>query len=437
MYNFSYPDQLAWKSSSGAGPAAPEAKASKPSVLGVSLEYLIKFTDVNECWDMTTREVVEKVIKRDTMTRQCKYLELIDSKHTGQADVFLSHCWGSVWGDTLAACNHEMDSRTKVWVDIFMVTQWPGRSDDELAFEKVVPQCGSVLLACSAVEDLNALPVSAIVNPPPNITQVLPFCRVWCLVEIVSSYMNKVPLVMRLGTRNKQSSDTATHRDFLPAKGGLIANNLFHKLTRLVNIEKRSYASVEDDKMRILKWIESKVGLAVATRYVVGAITGAEHVKEAPMVGSAVLSGMNEAAKQKLRQQLEGDSKDAKLLLQAATIGAAAGGFQNVLRFLLSDLKADPNSEDKNAWSALMASCQGGHLECLNMLLEAGANASHIDKTNWSALDFAVHNGDAAVISAIKLAQKKSSRFPGKSARTGRLGLGKLQQLFATTSIAE
>ena len=57
----------------------------------------------------------------------------------------MSHCWGALFGDLVAAAAHYSPPHRRVWIDLFAVRQWPGNVAD-LAFEGVVKRCKSVAL---------------------------------------------------------------------------------------------------------------------------------------------------------------------------------------------------------------------------------------------------------------------------------------------------
>ena len=46
------------------------------------------------------------------------------------ATVFMSHCWGAVWGDVVLAACHGARFGRVVWIDLFAVRQWPGNKAD-------------------------------------------------------------------------------------------------------------------------------------------------------------------------------------------------------------------------------------------------------------------------------------------------------------------
>ena len=65
----------------------------------------------------------------------------------------MSHCWGSTFGDLIAAACHGARSDRYVWIDIFAVRQWPGNGAD-LDFRGVIGKCKALVLSMSTVEGL-------------------------------------------------------------------------------------------------------------------------------------------------------------------------------------------------------------------------------------------------------------------------------------------
>ena len=48
----------------------------------------------------------------------------------GRARVFVSHTWGTLFANTVAAVAHALPDDAYVWLDIFAVRQWPGNGAD-------------------------------------------------------------------------------------------------------------------------------------------------------------------------------------------------------------------------------------------------------------------------------------------------------------------
>jgi hypothetical protein len=94
---------------------------------GITIEFLLKFTNDNDLWDLTTAEVCRKFIIPVTHSTRCCYVELpdmIENKYAGKAVTFISHSWASKFGDLVAAVSEEAGVDRVVWIDIFAVRQF-------------------------------------------------------------------------------------------------------------------------------------------------------------------------------------------------------------------------------------------------------------------------------------------------------------------------
>jgi uncharacterized protein (DUF924 family) len=180
---------------------------------GVTIEWLIAFTNHHQCWDWPTWKVNRLIIKPATAHKRCRYSHLPEmKKYVGKADVFLSHCWGACFGD-LVAC--AVRTGSIIWLDIFAVRQWPGRAAD-LCFEEVISKCQALVISVSIDEKLR-IDFDDIEEPVHNlmdtvfytykqkghydlIKETISLCRLWCIVEIAGAVRQKVPIVLRYGS---------------------------------------------------------------------------------------------------------------------------------------------------------------------------------------------------------------------------------------------
>ena len=117
---------------------------------GVSWKWICQFTTENNCWNYTTREVVEKIIKPATQATCCRYAELDECvKETGPATVFVSHCWSANWGDLVSAIRSKDGGTTRrMWIDVFAVKQH-GDNTADMCFRKIIPKCNVVVVVVS------------------------------------------------------------------------------------------------------------------------------------------------------------------------------------------------------------------------------------------------------------------------------------------------
>ena len=120
---------------------------------GVTVEWLLLFTQTHNCWDWPTSRVNAEIIKPATVNQRCRYVELDHMKSQqipGKADIFVSHTWGAKWGTLVAAVVDTCPPSARIWCDIFAVRQWPGSSYD-LDFCGVIERVSGVLIVSEAV----------------------------------------------------------------------------------------------------------------------------------------------------------------------------------------------------------------------------------------------------------------------------------------------
>ncbi len=75
---------------------------------------------------------------------------------------------------------------------------------------------------------------------------------------------------------------------------------------------------------------------------------------------------------------------------------ASYGGLHGAVRMLLAE-GVDPDTRDSDGWTALMYATYGGHLEVVEVLLDAGADAS-IESYGASALWWAREKGHSGIV---------------------------------------
>ena len=95
---------------------------------GVSLRWLIRFATEHDCWEWPTWRITMDIVRVATEHRgRCRYVDLPEMRQAGvvgNADFFVSHCWGARFGDLVGALAQLCaGSDPFVWIDNFAVRQ--------------------------------------------------------------------------------------------------------------------------------------------------------------------------------------------------------------------------------------------------------------------------------------------------------------------------
>lgn len=171
------------------------AHARKLRSFGVRVDFLLAITAAADIWAWPVWEVVEYIIKPMTEQRsRCRASEMEEFEgYIGPATVFMSHCWGGLWGNLVMAACVGASSARYVWIDVFAVRQWPGNTAD-LDFRGVISGCSS-LIAAGGVQQMKSW---SLFNPSDRKAYLisedyeraqksLPMCRLWCVVELYAA----------------------------------------------------------------------------------------------------------------------------------------------------------------------------------------------------------------------------------------------------------
>ena len=85
---------------------------------------------------MSCYQVVQQIIKPQTIATRCRYVELIQPSEVGMVDSFLSHCWGNKFGDLVCAAGHNARPGRRYWCDIFAVNQHTEASEEPIKLRR-------------------------------------------------------------------------------------------------------------------------------------------------------------------------------------------------------------------------------------------------------------------------------------------------------------
>ena len=124
---------------------------------GVRVGWLRQF--VSRCSNLSTAEVVNTIVKKDTAQFHCRYVDIMHPGDLGKASYFFSHTWGAAFVDLAAAAFHVCKDSEYVWIDIFAILQHTEGITDQQKKEKVedldfkadVEQCQALILVAQHV----------------------------------------------------------------------------------------------------------------------------------------------------------------------------------------------------------------------------------------------------------------------------------------------
>jgi len=348
---------------------------------GVSIRFLVEFTQKHNCWSMTSWEIIRKIIKPETSSRRCRYVELDHMKDfVGHANSFISYAQAGLWGDLVSAVADHADYDRYVWIDIFAVRQWPSDSPD-LDFASTIEHCQSFIIVCSSLElsvpDIFFFSVKKI---PPKNRKMICFLRVWCLVEIhKAATMDSMPIIMKGGSC--KLNDDSNEFEFISNR------DMIEALTYLVDIE-RADATVKSDKEMIMESIRNGCGVNHLNYVIRGVMAGALEIVN--MSNSSIV-----------QCAACGDTKaiDIVLLDHRNIFAIAAGGYCNLLRTFIELTNCDINAKDEKGNSAFLHASNGGHSQCIKLLVSYSCNIHDINNDGKSSLSLAAATGQAECLS--------------------------------------
>ena len=393
----------------GCGSSRPVAAtlARRGVHAGVQLGWLKQFAK-RVPPDMSTFDVVMKIIKPATKERLCRYVLLVQEESldaVGMATIFASHTWRAPFRDLVAALAHVADDKDYVWIDIFAVLQWE-REDgiteaqaaeklEDLDFAAVVRATEAFVLVGTHVEAVAQLSdADQFAKKVPDEAKLLSaFFRVWCLVEMAAALQAAKPIVLLVG-----AAASGEELRFEPNKAMLV--NLF-----FVMDIRQAAASREEDRVRprrpsppalrraphgapaasqvrILKEVDEGVGADALNTLAKGAVTGALACMEEREVLASAMG--NDAPLAALEE---------REALGSALRAAAAAGLMAPLKALLGrGEEVAVDAKDNKGFTALMVAAMGGHATVIAALLAAGAEVDAKNNNGSSALMFAVQN---------------------------------------------
>ena len=385
--------------------------------MGVTVDWLVKWTEAQQCWNFPTWKVQHTIIKPLTELQRCRFTELEPSDENkldgvvGPADIFVSHCWGSCFGDLVAALADCCDGSQRAWVDIFAVRQWPGNGAD-LDFAGVVSRCACVVLVCVRLEIIEKLTwfeiqeMAGKIDVPSAARKSIPFFRVWCLVELQAALSSGIPVIMQGGCRDRDLN--WPNIIFTPSY------DMLSKLEALVSVE-HADATIAEDKRRILAEVRATPGGAAKLNKSVQAAIYAARIGHKYKIVTRAAIGRKEAL-QSIKEYCSSVNKgNAKENVNHLIVAAAAGGYETVFdSLLIAGAEIDPQNEDDlphfcytnkydddggetETITSLMAASRAGKLDMVKKIVELGVDVNRKNTRGKTALQFAAARGHTEI----------------------------------------
>ncbi|KAK3278317.1 hypothetical protein CYMTET_13740 [Cymbomonas tetramitiformis] len=397
----------------------------------VSVQWLVQFTVSHKCTEWPTWQVVRDIIRRHTSPAKCRYVELPSMVPvTGPTDVFVSHSWGSTWGDLVAVIAHSLPLTCRVWLDVFAVLQWPEsesgrvRDHDLKRISAVIALSRGMLTAvcCSSkVEAMLSVPYAikkvlagAEVAPGERMDRRVPFTRAWCLQEMYYAAVHRTPVVVVAG--RTESAGSLVYQQ--------VPGTVFPSLEVLTDASTATAADPMD-----LEKIAQAIGdcTAQVTAAAQGAVAAGLLAANFPVVRHATLTGdlrdlcakmAGYAANQRCSAGVAPLEAAAALGrvevvrailtmggtegLRDALVAAADAGQVGALQVLLARVK--PNGRGRDGRTALVAAASKNHGDTVQVLLEAGANMSEAGADGRLPVAVAAAAGHAEAFSVLAAA---------------------------------
>jgi hypothetical protein len=370
---------------------------------GVRADWLIAFTYDHDCWEWETWKVMRDIIQPATSVCRCRYADLAPMQgYTGPASVFMSHCWGGVWGDLVLAAVSGARADRYVWIDLFAVRQWPGNKAD-LDFRSLIPKCRALIVAISPVQTLttrlqSTKDIESYLSSPSghDAKQKIAFFRLWCVVELDAAVNSNIPVVVKGGNAEKYDGEMGSYRYGRKGMTDMVTN-----LAHMVHIE-RSECAVHDDFVREMEIIKSQPGGILKVNSVLtGVVTGAVNTIAYSMNEvDAAVCGEYETLQFLCRDFAQGTSDPTRVagctsLARGVLRSAAGGGRAGVLEQILSFPDARVEIDGSRA---LWLASYGGHTASVALLLQDGADLNILGPRNKTPFFVACEKGFVDIV---------------------------------------
>ena len=344
---------------------------------GIKVSALPKVAEDLDLWNTAgLGDSREKVVEMCKGTKQ-SYAQKIGA----ESDIhgyFISWCWKMGLRAVFTLAAELLSQDDTIFIDILCFPQADPAFSNTLAsstdiWSSIHSECkGLIAVAVLFDEKVLGLPahelsaIQKVGDAPGDSLQLLPFFRLWCIPELYTMALHKKPITIAIGA---PVSDAFGRWRFERVQNA----PLLEKIGELASLESAS-CSDEQDRPIINSLIE-KVEAASGKSY----------------------DSKDRAARvQRLLQTAVQGAIVANEFPAMQAVACATGGPMSA-----ADARKLAHSVSSLGRSALMAACAAGYLHVVKPLLAAGADASLVDASGKSAMNFASNSIDPRVLEAV------------------------------------
>ena len=404
-----------------------QRRPERESCLGVSLEWLLEFTEKHDLWEVSSRRVCRQLVLPLTRTHRCRFIDLpMVTPHVGKALTYICHSWDAPFGLLIAAARDTGASLSRhVWVDILCRRVWPSDFDSI----PIIRESRSILVVSPQVVDMIPLTQEQRLNwnlksLTASVKETIPFFRLLQLIEI--DYALSIPEIVfqiRIGDlrcvdskwelRNEYSEDvTYLLSSVIDASKALLSDDL-EKQSLIHTMQKlnRTYPEISRSvRTALLQNMESSEGLeALLTRAAIGDPQPAEkilserdsQIRAMFLVECCRWGFLSLLEKQFTSGYLDDPGIDAKYFGGITPcMMAAHSGHVNCLSLLLR-LGCDIDATDDHGRTACILSTAAGNVSCLQILIENGCDVNRKATGGRTACYLACMHGYVACLKVL------------------------------------
>lgn len=383
----------------GAHAPGSDAAAAASHLRGVTIGWLLEFTELHQCWEWTTQEVVDRIIKPATAPTRCRFADLKTADHAaadlkavrtktprapttvGPAAVYVSHCWGGSWGALCRALSDEHGQAVRVWIDVVAVRLWQGNSADQGLYGQIIRRCTSFVVVCNAVEVLRFNGVDCIGGLTstqmvarrvdqlePEFRTSLALLRSWVLAELLTALDTprlRGGVTVKIGHLAKRPQGGYTY---------VQVEGMARALATLVDVEHAQANLPADQEMLRREVFRARAGGTKATNYLLQRLLSATPSGQDPAI-----DGRGELTKRGYAEEVrEGATPTEQLTVWAVSaVGGSSFGVDSEALLRLISRGAQPAAFACDGISPLMAAVELQNEDAIELILfHLGSQAS-------------------------------------------------------------